>query len=86
MLSKVGVALYLFRRFYAQLDDSIYTSWQHRQNAGNPLEPVLPSMSGNTSCGQGNDLGYGKNVQDWVIRSQVLQQSKRMKTDATDET
>ena len=27
---------------------------------------------------QGNDLGYGNNVEDWVIRSQVLTASRRL--------
>ncbi len=45
---------------------------RHDQNAGSPLELHLPSIGGNTLYGQGNDLGYGKNDEDWVIRSQVL--------------
>jgi hypothetical protein len=31
-------------------------------NCGNPLKLRLPSRGGNTRGGQGNDLGYGKNV------------------------
>ena len=27
---------------------------------------------------QGNDLGYGKNAKDWIIRSQVLSAFKHM--------
>ena len=35
---------------------------RHCQIAGKSLEPRLPSRRGNTVGGQGNDLGYGKNV------------------------
>jgi hypothetical protein len=42
-----------------------------RRIAGTSLEPVLPSQGGNTLGGRGNDLGCGKNVQDWTIRSQA---------------
>ena len=45
--------------------------WRHRRIAGTSLEPRLPSRRGNAVGGQGNDLGYGKNVWDWTIRSQA---------------
>ncbi len=32
---------------------------------------MLPTQRGNTVGGRGNDLGYGKNAKDWVIRSQA---------------
>lgn len=41
-------------------------------NCGKFLKPRLPSGSRRGCHGQGNDLGYGNNVEDWVIRSQVL--------------
>ena len=31
---------------------------------------------------QGNDLGYGKNAKDWIIRSQVLSAFERKHMDA----
>jgi hypothetical protein len=46
-------------------------AWRHYRIAGKSLEPSLPSWGGNTPSGQGNDLGYGKNVKDWAIRSQA---------------
>ena len=33
-------------------------------NCGDVLKLLLPSSGGNTHYGQGNDLGYGKNVRD----------------------
>ena len=44
---------------------------RHRRIAGSTLEPVLPTHHGNIDGGQGNDLGYGKNAPDWLIRSQA---------------
>jgi hypothetical protein len=41
-----------------------------------PLELQPPNNWRNPICGQGNDLGYGKNVEDWTIRSQVLNQDR----------
>jgi len=32
---------------------------------GHPKALKLPSIDGNILCGQGNDLGYGKNVGDF---------------------
>jgi hypothetical protein len=46
-------------------------TWQHCRIAGKSLEPSLPTQHGNIAGGQGNDLGYGKNVKDWIIRSQA---------------
>ncbi len=44
--------------------------------AGKSLEPLLPPLHGNIAAvHQGNDLGYGKNAKDWIIRSQVLRES-----------
>ena len=44
-----------------------------RQIAGSSLEPFLPPLPGNgVVVHQGNDLGYGNNGKDWIIRSQVL--------------
>ena len=43
----------------------------HHRIAGKSLEPPLPTWHGNIAKGQGNDLGYGKNVGDWAIRSQA---------------
>lgn len=37
-------------------------------NCGKFLKLYLPSQSGNTSDGRGNDLGYGKNDRDDLIR------------------
>ena len=36
-------------------------------NCGNTLKLHLPSRRGNTACGQGNDLGYGKNGEDGTM-------------------
>lgn len=44
---------------------------RHHQIAGSSLEPSLPSRGGNTLNGRVNSSGYGKNVKDWIIRSQV---------------
>jgi len=44
---------------------------EHPQIAGNPLELPTPSTAGKPSCDEGNDLGYGKSVEDWAIRSQA---------------
>jgi len=43
----------------------------HHRIAGTSLEPSLPTWHGNIAKGRGNDLGYGENVEDWVIRSQA---------------
>lgn len=48
--------------------------WQHCRIAGSSLQPSLPSQGGNTLGGQANSLGYGKNVRDWMIRSQASKQ------------
>jgi hypothetical protein len=44
----------------------------HDQIAGTSLELLIPSQRGNTADGWGNDLGYGKYSEDWIIRSQVF--------------
>jgi hypothetical protein len=43
-------------------------------NCGEVLKLQLPTQPGNRAGGQGNDPGYGKNVEDvqWTIRSQAL--------------
>jgi len=46
-------------------------SGQHYRIAGKTWELKLPSLGGNTLDGRGNDLGYGKNVWDWLIRSEA---------------
>jgi hypothetical protein len=33
-------------------------------NCGDPLKLQVPNRRGNTAGGQGNDLGYGKNLED----------------------
>jgi len=45
---------------------------QHHQIAGISLKLLTTKSDGKPSDGQGNDLGYGKNVKDWIIRNQVL--------------
>jgi hypothetical protein len=48
-------------------------------NCGDTLTKALTTKSdGKPSDGQANALGYGKNVKDWVIRSQVLKVNKPM--------
>ena len=43
------------------------------QIAGSSLEPFATASAWkHSSVHQGNDLGYGKNAKDWIIRSQVL--------------
>jgi len=41
-------------------------------NCRNTLRALTTKSDRKPSDGQGNDLGYGKNVKDWVICSQVL--------------
>ena len=38
------------------------SGWRHHRIAGTSLELKLPNSHGNMGCGQGNDLGYGKNA------------------------
>ncbi len=45
---------------------------QNRQIAGNPLEFLIPSLYSNIIDGRANSPGYGKNLENWAIRSQVL--------------
>ena len=51
---------------------------RHCQIAGKPLELELPRLVERQVQHQGNDLGDGNNVQDWVIRSQVLKPAMAM--------
>lgn len=47
-------------------------------NCGDSLRTLTTKSDWKLSDGQVNDLGYGKNVKDWVIRSQVLKVIKLM--------
>jgi RNA polymerase Rpb2, domain 6 len=49
----------------------IFTNRQHRQIAGNSLEPSLPNRHSNIVCGSVNNRGYGKNVKDWTTCNQT---------------
>ena len=44
---------------------------QDNQIAGTPLELSIPNYHSNIDNGRANSPGYGKNLKDWVIRSQV---------------
>ncbi len=45
-------------------------SVQHCRIARSSLEPHLPSCASKDGSGQVNDLGYGNNGGDWIIRSE----------------
>jgi len=42
----------------------MYCSSATLSNCGNTLKLVVPNADGNIQHGQGNDLGYGKNLRD----------------------
>jgi len=43
---------------------NIYLLIATLSNCGNILKFQLPNIDGNILCGRGNDLGYGKNVEN----------------------